>query len=357
MVSKEAVESQLKQLGFNVHSWPNRAEIRELPHVLLDDEEINECVNGYYEGGFALLVATSIRVLLIDKKPLNYLTVEDLRFDMINEIDYSHRMMGAQIIISTGSKTLRFRSYNQPRLRKLISHVQHCMAESKKKESEHQRGQSEHLERINQQLQTYLLANYQSQQELHQKLSESQGGGGKVELPPEPAVKPNPELADYLYSQSLLRQYEQQSAAPTPDISPSPEAVKPSAMPSVGTPPVSGQGADAHATDLYEEGYKEIFGNRLSSSQPSLQAEPDPASPVVPDPRAAVPQQTAAHPSYGLEINPLRVAYAKLPMALRNRKFGRPSFHAHSHASLPPITPLQNSATNFFGKTPRPARP
>src|SRR5438132_639320 len=112
MVSTESVKKQLKRVGFKHNGW-GRGEVSELEHILLPDEEVYECVNGIYEGGFALLLATDVRVLLVDKKPLNYLTVEDLRFDMINEIDYSHRLLGAQISIASGDKNLRFRSYNQ----------------------------------------------------------------------------------------------------------------------------------------------------------------------------------------------------------------------------------------------------
>lgn len=96
MVSSESVQQQLRDINFNVHGW-GRTEAKELPHIMIADEEIYEVVNGIYEGGFALLVATNFRMLLIDKKPLNYLTVEDLRFDMISEIDYAHRLLGARI--------------------------------------------------------------------------------------------------------------------------------------------------------------------------------------------------------------------------------------------------------------------
>ena len=71
MVSAESVNEQLKKVGFNINALANKAELRELPNIILPDEEIFECTNGYYEGGFALLVATNIRVLLVDKKPLN----------------------------------------------------------------------------------------------------------------------------------------------------------------------------------------------------------------------------------------------------------------------------------------------
>src|ERR1017187_5838297 len=183
MISAASVQQQLKKLKFKHNGW-GRGEVNELEHILVADEEIYECVNGVYEGGFALLVATDVRVLLIDKKPLNYLTVEDLRFDMINEIDYSHRLIGARINIATGSKTLRFFSYNQRRLRQLITHVQQCMAEAKQQQSSHQEDQNQHLEQINKQLQTYLMAQYQYQQQLQQAQQPSQTG---VEPTPEPA--------------------------------------------------------------------------------------------------------------------------------------------------------------------------
>src|SRR4051812_11669218 len=175
MVSKKTIEKQLKDLGFNIRGW-GRGEVDELHKIILPDEEIYEVVNGIYEGGFALLLTTDIRVLLVDKKPLNYLTVEDMRFDMITEIDYSHRIIGADITISAGDKHLKFRSYNQQRLRKLIGHLQHRMADSKKKEASHQEDQKSHLEKLNKQLQAYLVAQHKHQQQLQEHLQKIQPG-------------------------------------------------------------------------------------------------------------------------------------------------------------------------------------
>jgi hypothetical protein len=279
MVSQQSVSAQLKKIGVNQHAW-GRVELKELHNIIIPDEEIFECVNGIYEGGFALLVATDVRVLLVDKKPFNYLTVEDLRFDMINEIDYNHRVIGAYVNISTGNRDLRFRSYNQPRLRKLIGHVQHCMAEAKKKQVSHQEGQNQHLEQINGHLQTYLVAQYRHQQELQRQLQEAQKSGASIasEEPP----RPSPELSDYLLAQGLLARHQLEA----------PMAVASTA-------------SGSSQNDLYADGIREVFGNR-------------PRQPVI------------AHSP--LDLNPLRIAYSKLPMALRNRKFGRPSLHAHSQA-------------------------
>ena len=130
MISHDELTKQLKKLEFNPNGW-GRTEVNELCNILMPDEEIEELVNGYYEAGFALLVATKHRVLLIDKKPLNYLTVEDMRFDMISEFDYSHRIIGAHVSISSGNKNLSFTSLNQTRLRRLLSYVQTRMTEMK----------------------------------------------------------------------------------------------------------------------------------------------------------------------------------------------------------------------------------
>lgn len=246
MVDKKIIEEQLKKIGFNHRGW-GRTEVNELHNIILSDEEIYECVNGIYDGGFALLVATDVRVLLVDKKPLNYLTVEDLRFDMINELDYNHRLLGAYISISAGNKNLKFTSINQPRLRKLIGHVQSCMADVKKKQTSHQEGQVQHLEQINQQLQSYLVAQYQQQQELQQHLIKAQAGNGQVPLPTAAQpIKPDPKLADYLYAQRLLAQHAENTGEAAP------------LMPLPGPP-----AADHLAGDLYHEGRQEVFGKTL----------------------------------------------------------------------------------------------
>jgi hypothetical protein len=317
MVSEKSIAAQLKRIGFSQHAW-GRAEVRELPNVIIPDEEIFECVNGMYEGGFALLVATDVRVLLIDKKPFNYLTVEDLRFDMINEIDYNHRAFGAYVDISTGNRDLKFRSYNQPRLRKLISHVQHCMAESKKKQVSHQEGQNQHLEQINGHLQTYLIAQHKHQEELQRRLQEAQRSGTIITSPEPPS--PSPELSDYLLAHGLLAQHEAQTAQTPPQ-----EAVPAIAPPKPADLPLA---ADNSQDDLYTEGLREIFGNRAP-------------------PESNIDASTPKHKHHAaihspLEINALRIAYSKLPMVLRDRKFGRPALHAvHPRSQPEPIVQPQ----------------
>lgn len=185
MISYKRLEEQMKRINFYHKGW-GRSEIGELCNIIMPEEEIEECVNGYYEAGFALLVATKERVLLVDKKPLGYLTVEDLRFDMINELDLHHRLLGAQIKISAGAKTLHFTSLNQQRLRRLLNFVQARMMDIKKETSQQRDAQKQHLEEMNEQLRLYLMAAHK-QQYLDRAMSLQQS-----ELPP--LVFENPQL-------------------------------------------------------------------------------------------------------------------------------------------------------------------
>jgi hypothetical protein len=278
MVSQQSVELQLKGLGFNYHSW-GRTEVGELHSILLPDEEILEIINGVYDAGFALLLATNIRVILVDKKPLNYLTVEDMRFDMINELDYSHRLFSAQISISAGNKNLKFRSYNQPRLRKLINHVQHLIAELKKQQVNHQEGQNLSLDKLNQQLQAYLMSQYQGQIARNvERLPQASEATGMSE-----------DLRQYLEFQKLSES----------DLSTKPEKVEYRKIQSLPT-----------EQELYQEGIKEIFSTReVSNAQP-------------------VSDQNV------FEINPSTFAYSKLPMILRKRRLSNPISYMKSQ---PPI--------------------
>jgi hypothetical protein len=166
MVSYQKVHDQFKALQMNPDGW-GHTEVKELCNILSTDEVVEAAVNGYYEAGFALLVATKHRVLIVDKKPLNYLTVEDMRFDMINEFDYQHRLLGAQIKINSGSKVLHFTSLNQVRLRRVMSYVQHRMTQIKQEAVSQQESQQHHLEQMNKQLEMYLQLQQMQQQQAY----------------------------------------------------------------------------------------------------------------------------------------------------------------------------------------------
>lgn len=122
MVDRKVIDAQLQRIGVTIKQW-GAAEVRELANIMVPGEQIVSHINGWYENGFATMVATDHRLLLIDKKPL-YLAVEDIRYDLIAEVDYSAGVLSAQLCMSTVNKQLRFKSMRHKQLRDLAALVQ-----------------------------------------------------------------------------------------------------------------------------------------------------------------------------------------------------------------------------------------
>jgi hypothetical protein len=125
MVSALKVEEQLREIGFSARGW-GRGEVRELCKVLADDEIILQCANGYYQNGFAMLVATNQRLILVDRKPM-FLTLEAIWYDKIGQVYYNHRLLNSTLCISSPNKDISFTSVNQGRLRQILSYAQERM--------------------------------------------------------------------------------------------------------------------------------------------------------------------------------------------------------------------------------------
>ena len=58
-----------------------RREVKELPKILWDDEQVLDLVQGFYNNGTGILVATQKRLLFVDKGMLGGLKVEDFPLD------------------------------------------------------------------------------------------------------------------------------------------------------------------------------------------------------------------------------------------------------------------------------------
>ena len=122
MVTLQEVEYRLAKVGLHNRYW-GKPELRELTHIIMSDEQIVGAVNGRYEGGFALLVATDRRVLLVDKKPI-FLNMLDIGYATISDIRYTAKLIDATVWIRTSNKSFSFTSMRQKHLRQLASHLQ-----------------------------------------------------------------------------------------------------------------------------------------------------------------------------------------------------------------------------------------
>lgn len=102
MPSPEAVTAALKRLS-GAEKFLGRREIKELPSILWEDELPEKIVQGFYNNGNGLLVATNKRLIFIDKGMFS-LRVEDFPYDKISSIQYkTSLLLGAINIYASGN--------------------------------------------------------------------------------------------------------------------------------------------------------------------------------------------------------------------------------------------------------------
>lgn len=97
MPTFEEVQEQLKRLDPHSKFWA-RKEIRELPKILWEGEQIEGAVQGAFNNRIGMLVATDRRVLFVDKGLMS-LRVEDFPYDKISSIQYQTGWVFGEITI------------------------------------------------------------------------------------------------------------------------------------------------------------------------------------------------------------------------------------------------------------------
>ncbi|MBX4188914.1 PH domain-containing protein [Candidatus Saccharibacteria bacterium] len=128
MVHPGVIDARLSELGFRASRW-FQAEVKELQHVLMENENIIALACGRYFGSFALLVATDQRLLLIDKR-MFFMNYEDTRYDMISEIEFNSQIYCSTLSVFTMNKAHRFTSIKHKKeLRVIANYIQRRVAD------------------------------------------------------------------------------------------------------------------------------------------------------------------------------------------------------------------------------------
>jgi len=84
-----------------------RKEIKELPHILWEDEIIEKIVQGYYNNGTGILAATNKRLVFVDKGLVYGCKVEDFPYDKISSIQYKKGLLlGSITVFASGNNAL-----------------------------------------------------------------------------------------------------------------------------------------------------------------------------------------------------------------------------------------------------------
>lgn len=104
-LTTDRIQGQLEKIGLTKSSALfGRKEIAELPAIIPEGEEIFGLVQGVYNGGQGILVATDRRLLFVDKGLLYGLKVEDFGLDKVTSIQIETGLIFADIkIMASGN--------------------------------------------------------------------------------------------------------------------------------------------------------------------------------------------------------------------------------------------------------------
>ncbi len=99
-VDKRVVDEQIKNLG-DFYQWFTKKEIKYLPEVLDEGEEIKAMTSGVHEGNTWLIVVTTRRVLFLDKGMIYGLKQMEMPLAQITSVSHKTGIMFGEIEIDT----------------------------------------------------------------------------------------------------------------------------------------------------------------------------------------------------------------------------------------------------------------
>lgn len=140
MPTEEEVKTQIRNLNYGSKLLGYK-EIKELPDILWENENIEKLVQGMYNGGQGILVATNKRLVFVDKGLIFGLKVEDFPYEKITSIQYKTGLvLGKITIFASGNKadienvdkkqTRNFAEYVRAKITKTTDHATKSMSSS-----------------------------------------------------------------------------------------------------------------------------------------------------------------------------------------------------------------------------------
>lgn len=126
------IQEQLEKIGLSKSSalW-GRKEIAELPAIIPEGEEIFGLIQGVYNGGQGILVATDRRLLFVDKGLLYGLKVEDFGLDKVTSVQIETGLILADIKIMASGNIAKIANVDKTEGRKFCEKVRAKLSEPK----------------------------------------------------------------------------------------------------------------------------------------------------------------------------------------------------------------------------------
>lgn len=118
---------ELKNIGVS-RLGLRRFDMRYLSDVVEATEHIMGVVYGYADLETVALIATDYRIIFFNKKPL-YISHDDISYDAVSGVSYSHAGIGTTITLHTRIKDFSIHTFNRKTAGKFVHFVEfHCIA-------------------------------------------------------------------------------------------------------------------------------------------------------------------------------------------------------------------------------------
>lgn len=103
MPSLDEIQDQIKNKS-GISKFLGKREIKELPSILWEDESVENIIQGTYNNGTGMLIATNKRLIFVDKGMIK-LRVEDFPYDKISSIQYQTGiLLGKMSVFTSGNR-------------------------------------------------------------------------------------------------------------------------------------------------------------------------------------------------------------------------------------------------------------
>lgn len=83
-----------------------RKEVKELPHILRENEHIENAATGILESSYCLLVVTDQRIILVDKGIFYGLKVHEIGYDKLSSIEYKTGLVFGELLFTTSGSVM-----------------------------------------------------------------------------------------------------------------------------------------------------------------------------------------------------------------------------------------------------------
>ena len=131
MPTLKEIQEQLKALG-TWNTFGTKKEIKSLPDVLSDNEQIKYLTSGWMDGNTWLITCTDKRVIFLDKGLVYGMKQVEIPLEKINSITQKTGLMFGEMHIWDGASKMQIRNVAKTTVKPFVDAVNQAIEDNKK---------------------------------------------------------------------------------------------------------------------------------------------------------------------------------------------------------------------------------